>query len=272
MRVRALSAPFCVAAALMFGTACTSRETAVRASQPLSPEQLLSVSSVLAGTDAPAWRPDGAAITYLASYGGPPGVWSIGPKGGQRELLVDTVVLSGVGSLATQHPIWSPNGDYVAYVSSKGGAPEIWLWSPRDRRSIRLTNLGGRVNSMNWSPDGAHIAFAGDRYGSEDIYTVAVPGGDVVRLTSDPRYEVFPTWTPDGRTIVFDRLDDRWQDHDVMAIPADGSDLSAKNVFVRATQLFSSALEAWIFACRLTSPDKRFCWRATSVSESGASR
>jgi dipeptidyl aminopeptidase/acylaminoacyl peptidase len=221
--VNGLATPLFVAAAVMFGAGCESRATAGKAAQPLSAEQLLSVSSVLAGSDAPVWRPDGAAISFLANFDGSLGIWQMPPGGGQRERLVDSVTLSGVGSLATQHPIWSPKGDYVAYVSSRGGAPEIWLWSARDKKSVRLTSLGGRVNSMNWSPDGTRIAFAGDRYGSEDIYTVSVPRGDVVRLTSDPRYEVFPTWTPDGRTILYDKLDDRWQDHDVMAIPADGS-------------------------------------------------
>jgi dipeptidyl aminopeptidase/acylaminoacyl peptidase len=89
---------------------------------------------------------------------------------------------------------------------------------------------------MNWSPDGRRIAFAADRYGSEDIYVVEISSGAVTRLTSHPGYEVFPTWTPDGRFVLFDRLDDRWLDHDVMAVPVDGS--SAPRVVVRDTGFF----------------------------------
>jgi dipeptidyl aminopeptidase/acylaminoacyl peptidase len=75
---------------------------------------------------------------------------------------------------------------------------------------------------MAWSPDGKTLAFAGDRNGSYDIWRVAVPTGEVERLTKDPRYEVFPSWTPDGRTLLYVQLDDRWVDHDIMAMPAGG--------------------------------------------------
>jgi dipeptidyl aminopeptidase/acylaminoacyl peptidase len=190
---------------------------------PLSADQVLSVSSVVGGRDAPNWHPDGGRISFLGSFGGPLGLWEVSATGGKPRQLIEDVSLAGVGSTASQNPLWSPSGEYVAYVSSKGGAPEIWLWSARQSRDVALTSLGGRINSMNWSPDGRRIAFAADRYGSEDIYVVAVPSGEVTRLTSHPDYEVFPSWTPDGRHVVFDRLDDRWLDHDVLAVPADGS-------------------------------------------------
>ena len=164
------------------------------------------------------------------------GLWEIDATGGKPRQLIDDLSLVGVGSTASQNPLWSPSGEFVAYVSSKGGAPEIWLWSPRDGRSVALTSLGARINSMNWSPDGRRIAFAADRYGSEDIYVVAVPSGDVTRLTSHPDYEVFPTWTPDSRYVLFDRLDDRWLNHDVLAVPVDGS--AAPRLVVREPDFF----------------------------------
>ncbi len=190
----------------------------------LSADQLLSISSVVGGRDEPVWQPDGSHVTFLGSFGGPLGIWSVPAAGGPARLLVGDVSLTGMDYTAGQRPIWSPTGDYVAYVSSKGGdAPEIWLWSARTGADVQLTRVGGGIYSMTWAPDGTHLAFSDDRYGSQDIYTVAVPGGEVVRLTSDPHYEVFPTWTPDSRTVLFDRLDDRWVRHDVMAVPADGS-------------------------------------------------
>ena len=203
---------------------------------PLTADQVLSISSVIGGRDAPKWHPDGKRIAFLGSFGGPMGLWEVDATGGKPQLLIDDVSLVGVGSTASQNPLWSPSGNLVAYVSSKGGAPEIWLWSRSDGKSVALTSLGARINSMNWSPDGRRIAFAADRYGSEDIYVVAVPSGEVTRLTSHPDYEVFPTWTPDGRYVLFDRLDDRWLDHDVLAVPVDGS--AAPRLVVREPNFF----------------------------------
>jgi len=109
-------------------------------------------------------------------------------------------------------------------VSDKSGAPEIWLWSTRDGADLQLTELGARINSMSWSPDERSIVFAGDRYGNYDIWKVDVATRRVDRLTEDKRYEVFPTWTPDSRHILYVRLDDAWEDHDVIEVDAMGGD------------------------------------------------
>ena len=77
--------------------------------------------------------------------------------------------------------------------------------------------------SPAWSPDERSIAFAGDRYGNYDIWTVEVDTRRARRITSEKNYEVFPTWTPDSRRILYVRLDDAWEDHDVIEVAPDGS-------------------------------------------------
>jgi len=183
-------------------------------------DRVLAVRSVVSGE--PKWAPDGASIMFQSALGGGAGLWSVRPDGtGFPTRLVED--LGTVPYQSTYMPAWSPSGDWIAYASGKSGATEIWLWSRRDGRSLQLTNLGQtRINSMAWSPDGRTIAFAGDRYGSYDIWTVAVPSGATSRLTTDARYEVFPSWTPDGQTLLYVQLDDRWVDHDIMAMPARG--------------------------------------------------
>lgn len=185
----------------------------------LSVDQLLSIDSVISGT--PHWSPDGERILITSSVGG--GLVTLPPAGGFPTRV--PITLGGAGHfLASQMPGWSPTGDWISYISNKSGAPEIWIWSTADGREVRLTNLGARINSMTWSPDERQIAFAGDRHGNYDVWTVSVPDGDVQRLTTDKRYEVFPTWTPDSQQILYVRLDDRWADHDVIAIDANGED------------------------------------------------
>jgi dipeptidyl aminopeptidase/acylaminoacyl peptidase len=174
-------------------------------------ERIMGVSSLVAG-DGPAWSADGSRIWYLSSQGSQ--VWSIGPDGGIPRRMT--------GSLASQLVRVAPRGDQVAYVSDKGGNQEIWLWSVADGTERALTNLGARINGMSWSPDGAWLAFSALRFGQFDLWKVRVADGQVVRVTTDPRYEVFPSWTPDGRSLAYFRPDDRWADHDLMVVSAEG--------------------------------------------------
>ena len=188
--------------------------------EPIAAEDLLAMQSSVGGSRSPKWAPDGSKISFIS--GGR--LVAVSPEGGAPVLLTDDVRLSGVGSLGAPQPIWSPDGEWIAYTSDKGGAPDIWLWSVQDARDIRLTHLSSRANGLAWSPDGRCIAFAGDRFGNMDIWMVSVPGGEVFRLTDDALYEGYPSWTPDGDKLLYVRMDEEWIDHDVIEIDPNGGD------------------------------------------------
>lgn len=187
------------------------------AAQALAIDQLLSIESVVSG--APEWSPEGSEILVQSALTG--GLTTISPDGGFPARIPVEMGSSG-HFLASQMPGWSPSASWISYVSDKSGTPEVWLWSTADGTERRLTSLGARINSMSWSPDERWIAFAGDRYGNFDIWTAEVATGRVQRLTTDERYDVFPTWTPDARRILYVRLDHAWEDHEIIAIDADG--------------------------------------------------
>jgi len=165
----------------------------------LSIDNLLQISSLV--NSSPRWSPDGSQIIFSSSLNNG-GLVSISPEGGFPTRL--PFRFSGAND-----PRWSPDGKWVSYISSKSGAPEIWIWSVSDGDHMQLTDLGGRINSLNWSPDSKWIAFADDLYGSYDIWKVAVPEGKVQRLTKDRLYEVFPSWAPDAKKILYVRMDNR---------------------------------------------------------------
>ena len=215
--------------------------------EPISAEDLLAMQSAVGGSRSPKWAPDGSKISFIS--GGR--LVAVSPAGGAPVLLTDDLGLSGVGSLGAPQPIWSPDGNWVAYTSDKGGAPDIWLWSVQDARDIRLTNLSARATGLAWSPDGRWIAFAGDRFGNMDIWMVSVPGGEVYRLTNDTLYEGYPTWTPDGDRLLYVRMDERWVGHDVIEVDPDGG---SPRVVVSDTNFFDYRA-GLAFGAALVSPD-----------------
>lgn len=182
---------------------------------PLEVAELLTSMSSVVGGDGPQWMPDGSRIVFSANLG-TGSFWTVSPDSGALARLS--------GDLSPQSPRLSPDGRAIAYISDKGGNPEIWMWSAADARDVQLTKLGARVNALSWAPDGRTIAFAALRLGSYDIWTVAVSDGAVRRVTRGEEHELVPEWTPDGRSLVYVRADDRWVDHDIMLVPAAGGD------------------------------------------------
>jgi len=201
----------------VFNTPVTIWSQSDRKQDILPIDNLLRISSV-AGN--PQWIPDGKQIIFSSALNRG-GLMSISPDGGFPIRL--PLELGETGHfLVPNQPKVSPDGRWIAYVSSKGGAPEIRLWSFASGSDVQLTNLGARINALSWSPDSKWIAFSGDRYGNFDVWKAAIPDGKVYRLTKDNHYEVYPVWTPDSRKILYVRLDGRWIDHDVIEISADG--------------------------------------------------
>lgn len=180
--------------------------------------------SAYGGGDPPCWAPDGSAILFVSSLGGQADLWTVSPEGGFPTRLTNGI--GTVGFLASRQALWSPTGDYVAYVRQEEGSHthEVWLNHADGSGAFKLTRLGGNVGSMNWAPDGRSLVVSNNRYGSYDIYTVEVPSGKATRLTSDSRYEVYPSFTPDGQQILYVRLNDAWTDHDVILLERDGSE------------------------------------------------
>ena len=197
----------------------------------LSLEQILSIQSSV-DAETPRWSPDGARILFVSSTGDTSELWSVPVDEGFPTRLT---VGAGDGGAAPRIPLWSPDGAYVSCVSGKSGTDEVWLWPVNGDAGFQLTSLGSRIHSMNWSSDGSSVAVSCNRYGSYDIYLVGVPSGKVVRLTDGPLYAVNPVFTPDGRHILYVRLDDRWEDHDILRITLDSEE---PQIIVHDTDFF----------------------------------
>jgi TolB protein len=134
--------------------------------------------------------------------------------------------LTGYKSL-TLSPTVAADGR-VAYMTYKGGSPEIWGQRKPGGPHVKLYPQAGKPQGHCfcpvWSPDGKRLALVqGDRKGNTDIVVLDVESGKVRRLTDSNCINTDPTWNPAGTTLAF--TSDRAGGPQVFLMEEDGSNV-----------------------------------------------
>lgn len=221
----------------------------------LAPPPRLTIDQLLAlhpwvNLEPPQWSANGRHIAFVSTLGGQQDIWRIPYDGGFPVRL--TAGMGSVRFLGSPQAKTSPDGRTIAYISEEGGTAELWLWLAASGQSRQVTRLAGQnLNAYSWAPDSHSLVFSGARDGVFDIYRVQVDDGRTTRLTRGDRYSVYPVVTPDGAEVLFVRLDDRWANHDIVAIPANGG---AERVIARDEDFFDYHYGK-TFGYPLVSPD-----------------
>lgn len=101
-------------------------------------------------------------------------------------------------------PTASPDGRTIAFVSDRGGAPQVYVKAIGASGDRRISFAGGYSTSPSWSPAGDRIAFTSMSGGNFSIYTVKPDGSDQRVLVSAGGADcVDPCYSPDGRYLVY---------------------------------------------------------------------
>ena len=101
-------------------------------------------------------------------------------------------------------PAWSPDGQWLAYVSFESKRSAVYVQLVRTGERRQVSARAGINGAPAWSPDGHRLALTlGGGNGNLDIYVLELANQNLTRITDDPAIDTEPTWAPDGRSIYF---------------------------------------------------------------------
>lgn len=120
-------------------------------------------------------------------------------------------------------PVWSPDGEELAYVSFETGRPAIFRQRLDDASRQQVTNFRGLNGAPSWSPDGRKMAMVLSKDGNPEIYVHNLDTGEFRRVTNHFAIDTEPNWTPDGESLIF--TSDRGGAPQIYRMDPDGDNL-----------------------------------------------
>jgi dipeptidyl aminopeptidase/acylaminoacyl peptidase len=109
------------------------------------------------GVSAPAISPDGASVVYTLTTSDirevkrTVNLWQVDAGGGESRQLTRS-------DSSDSSPAFSPDGETLAFVSTRSGEAQLWLLPTRGGEPEKKTDFPGGVSTPVWSPDGRSIA------------------------------------------------------------------------------------------------------------------
>ncbi len=136
-----------------------------------------------------------------------------GPGGGRvalgYSLPVGVGLLVAVAYYALSYPPVAaagangPPGPPIAFISDRGGSPEVYLVDEAGGPARRLLTQPLRALEVAWAPDGRRLAIVAERDGGSELLVVRADGTGLTRLTDSRPAAWGPLWSPDAKQIAF---------------------------------------------------------------------
>ncbi len=142
----------------------------------------------------PSWTPDGRRVVFHARHAPEKAnllptrkIWVVDRDGKNAHKLSD-------GPADEYHPVVSPDGTKIAFVSEANGSRDVWVMDADGKNALSLTDDPGLEEHPCWSPDGKQIAYVAlpKDGGSFDLWMMNADGSGKRKLTSYRRQRGIP--------------------------------------------------------------------------------
>ena len=100
-------------------------------------------------------------------------------------------------------PTWSPDGQFLAYVSFENGKASLWKQNLQSGSRVRLTNAPGINGAPAWSPDQKFLAFVLIHEGTPTIHVMNLHTNTTKAITVGNSIDTEPCWHPNGRSFFY---------------------------------------------------------------------
>jgi Tol biopolymer transport system component len=130
------------------------------------------------------------------------GIYVISADGSGRRQVTKATRFNGSNPYG-HHPVWSPDGQRIAFDNSEAERElisDIYVVN-RDGTGLRRLTRDTHSEIPHWSPDGKQILYTRQTSRGEHTYTMNADGSNQHRLSRDlPKWF---SWSPDGQRIAF---------------------------------------------------------------------
>lgn len=151
------------------------------------------------------------------------------------------------GNEIDEAPTYSPDGNAIAFVSTRSGVEQLWRYRRGENAPEQLTHFSGEgfLFTPHWSPHGDQIAFGFRENGATNVYVVDEKSGNVRKLTSGRSRNFNPVFSSDSAYIFFSSNEDGtprlWR------IATDGK-RPAEPLFTQVLSSFAPSLDGkWLY-------------------------